>query len=181
MARIMLAILMLPAGTIVYLLAFFLWSRHRSRYDLDSEFICAGFVTWIVVAAYWTMLWWGTIRWTARRRLWTILAFVAAIICGIIIAILIDLFIGRHEAFALFMASITSPISWLIATVFIWRENADERRDRLGASRTDALVCPTCGYNLTGLESTRCPECGTQFTLNELIASQPNRVDAEIT
>lgn len=24
-------------------------------------------------------------------------------------------------------------------------------------------LCPRCGYNLTGLQNDRCPECGTQF------------------
>ncbi len=30
-----------------------------------------------------------------------------------------------------------------------------------------AHVCPTCDYNLTGLTSRRCPECGAEFTLLE--------------
>ncbi len=28
-------------------------------------------------------------------------------------------------------------------------------------------LCPECDYNLTGLVSRRCPECGTPFTLSE--------------
>ncbi|MBI5763351.1 MAG: hypothetical protein HZA51_07495 [Planctomycetes bacterium] len=28
-------------------------------------------------------------------------------------------------------------------------------------------VCPNCDYNLTGLASRRCPECGEEFTLHE--------------
>lgn len=28
-------------------------------------------------------------------------------------------------------------------------------------------ICPECDYNLTGLVSRRCPECGTAFTLSE--------------
>ena len=28
-------------------------------------------------------------------------------------------------------------------------------------------LCPQCDYNLTGLVSRRCPECGTPFTLSE--------------
>jgi predicted Zn-ribbon and HTH transcriptional regulator len=32
------------------------------------------------------------------------------------------------------------------------------------------MACPNCGYNLTGLREARCPECGSQFTLDELFA-----------
>jgi len=32
-----------------------------------------------------------------------------------------------------------------------------------GASGDTALRCFTCGYNLTGVVSKRCPECGTEF------------------
>jgi len=32
------------------------------------------------------------------------------------------------------------------------------------------LYCPTCGYNLTGLTESRCPECGEGFSRAELAA-----------
>jgi hypothetical protein len=44
----------------------------------------------------------------------------------------------------------------------------------------DAVVCPNCGYNLTGLSGTRCPECGKQYTINELLAEQPARAAADV-
>jgi hypothetical protein len=31
-----------------------------------------------------------------------------------------------------------------------------------------ALHCPNCDYNLTGLTENRCPECGSEFDLDEL-------------
>lgn len=32
--------------------------------------------------------------------------------------------------------------------------------------------CPSCGYSLIGLRDLRCPECGTRFTIDELIRAQ---------
>ena len=32
--------------------------------------------------------------------------------------------------------------------------------------------CPTCNYRMVGLSESRCPECGTAYTLDELIAKQ---------
>jgi hypothetical protein len=33
---------------------------------------------------------------------------------------------------------------------------------------------------MTGLKSTRCPECGSEFTLDELLAAQPGRAAVEL-
>ncbi len=32
--------------------------------------------------------------------------------------------------------------------------------------------CPTCGYNLTGLEENRCPECGAGFNIEQILAER---------
>jgi len=61
---------------------------------------------------------------------------------------------------------------WLAATIFLWRETPLERVERIKGSSKSAVTCPTCGYNLTGLSEARCPECGTRFTLDELLALQ---------
>jgi hypothetical protein len=36
--------------------------------------------------------------------------------------------------------------------------------------------CPTCGYNLRGLATTQCPECGSQFDPRELQSRVPTIV-----
>lgn len=35
-------------------------------------------------------------------------------------------------------------------------------------ARDKAPMCPQCGYNLSGLTQCRCPECGTEYRLEEL-------------
>lgn len=73
------------------------------------------------------------------------------------------------------IGSITAPLAWLAAAVVAWRETDEERAKRLGSVSADQIVCPKCGYSLTGLSESRCPECGAQYTLGELLASQPGR------
>jgi hypothetical protein len=69
---------------------------------------------------------------------------------------------------------------WVVATIFIWRETPAERAARVDRSGAGGVVCPTCGYNLTGLKGTRCPECGSEFTLDQLLADQPAKAQAEL-
>lgn len=35
------------------------------------------------------------------------------------------------------------------------------------------LYCPNCGYNVTGLSTQRCPECGKEFDLDKLREPSP--------
>jgi hypothetical protein len=70
-----------------------------------------------------------------------------------------------------------SWLLWLVATVRFWRETQEERSARLRAVGRDGggpgIPCPTCGYDMTGLNGTRCPECGSEFTVGELLAAHP--------
>ena len=61
--------------------------------------------------------------------------------------------------------------SWLALIALIWRETTAERGERLNQLGVGAITCPSCGYNLTGLKEARCPECGAQYTLDQLLAS----------
>jgi hypothetical protein len=67
------------------------------------------------------------------------------------------------------------PIVWVLMTVVVWRETTAERTHRLAAAGADRIVCPMCGYAMTGLREARCPECGAAYTLEQLIATQPSR------
>jgi hypothetical protein len=104
--------------------------------------------------------------------MWTFLAAGGAVVVGFMAGVLvypIERDVGE------FVGCVTAPLAWLIAATIIWRETPLERSQRLGPISKTGIVCPNCGYNLTGLQSTRCPECGTQYTLDELLASQPSR------
>ncbi|UCD28300.1 MAG: hypothetical protein JSV03_14630 [Planctomycetota bacterium] len=42
----------------------------------------------------------------------------------------------------------------------------------VSATIVDDVFCPVCGYNLRGLPEPRCPECGGQFDVSELVVSR---------
>ena len=180
LARILLSVFIIPLAGIIYLIAFFLameWRWPRYYDDRVSVMFFAGLTTWAFMAGYWILLWRSVVRWDAARVLRTIGCFVAAGVLALILGLLLN---AVDRGFGYFMASITAPILWLAGTVPIWRETKQERAERLRNANSDTVVCPTCGYNLTGLSESRCPECGSKFTLNDLLAGQPARKMAEI-
>ena len=75
------------------------------------------------------------------------------------------------DEIAIVVGGMAWAATWLGSTALIWRETSAERRDRLARLGIGAIGCPTCGYNLTGLREARCPECGSQYTLDQLYAA----------
>jgi len=173
-ARILLSIFIFPLGSILYIIVFVNSLRHNSE---STAFLVAGAVTCIFVALYWLLLWRKAVRWTDSRTIQTIAAAVGSVLLAGAAGAVAT---GIDNGFGAFVGTVAAPLLWLVATVLIWRETAEERALRLQNSGTDAIVCPTCGYNLTGLKESRCPECGTQFTLDQLLASQPSRTRADL-
>ena len=179
LARVMLAIFMLPIAAIVYtvtvVLSFELFGMRTSG-TRDAGWWMAGGVTWAFIAAYWIALWHGSVQWTAARRLLTLGAVMACAVIGVVVATFCN---AVERGFGTFVGTAIAPLLWLAVTTFIWRESATERGQRLAGS-AHAIVCPACGYNLTGLQTPRCPECGKQYTLDELLAAQPSRAAGDL-
>ncbi len=73
-------------------------------------------------------------------------------------------------SFGVFLGTFAWAACWLIGSAIIWRENAQERGERLRRLGIHAVACPDCGYNLTGLREAKCPECGAAYTLDQLYA-----------
>ena len=59
-------------------------------------------------------------------------------------------------------------LAGVLAYFDVGEQETPEPSARLATGGADTLVCPTCGYNLTGLSESRSPECCAQFTLSEL-------------
>ncbi len=66
----------------------------------------------------------------------------------------------------------------MLVVHLIWR-NGYVRGWR--ASRNQPPICPECGYNLSGLTHCRCPECGTEYTLDQLWQMPVARFETETT
>jgi hypothetical protein len=171
LARILLAIMLLPLAATVYLVVVF--SMISRRGSDEPAFLVATLVTIAFVVVYWLRLWRESVSWTSTRVGRTVLAAAGCLGAGIICAAFLNSVSNIRElSFCYFIAGLISIVSWLPLTVLIWRETAEERAERLRHAAGDVLYCPRCGYNMTGLHEARCPECGAQYTLNQLYAAQ---------
>lgn len=173
----MLAVFMLPVATIVYLMVFGVLYENFLRRREEACFLVTGLLTGAFIGAWWLLLWRGSVRWSRFRLAGTAAAVVAALAVGGLAGWLMHLIEDDLGAFLFGPAAI---FAWLIMTVFLWRETAGERAARLAPGRRDTLVCPACGYNMTGLGTAVCPECGARYAIDELIAAQPSRAAEEL-
>jgi hypothetical protein len=180
-SRILLSVFMFPLAAIAYIFQVVVGmtmlerSMGGSRAETTLFGLC-GASTWIFIAIYWCLLWKSSVRWNPRRIGRTWIAAGAALAVGTVIGSLAGFVMSGSDGtgFGTFIGSVSAIVLWVVATVFIWRETPGERAERIASSSGSAIACPTCGYNLTGLSESRCPECGSKFTLDELLAAQPN-------
>jgi hypothetical protein len=191
-ATILLAILMFPLAAVFYVVVyvtheqFWRWSSLPYRwggysYEIRAiyGFASTGLLTWAFIAVYWWILWRKQVQWTPKRRLGTVGWVVGAVLLGTFAGAAAGTVLNKQ--FGAFIGSVTAPLLWVFGTVLAWRESPAEHAERIASlGGADALTCPTCGYNLTGLRGTRCPECGNEFTLDQLLASQPSHAQIEL-
>ena len=182
-AQIMLAILLLPLAAFVYAITFILfYETQRGIYYSNRDeaaMMAGGVVAWAFIAFYWILLWRTSVAWTGTRINRTALCFAAALLGGLAIGAILGV-ITEEEEVATFFGSATSPMLWVVLTILVWRETDAERGVRLSKQGLAEIPCPTCAYNMSGLKGTRCPECGSEFTLDALLAAQPARRQAEV-
>jgi len=117
----------------------------------------------------WLAIWHAQVTWNEWRSELTFASVFGSLILGSIVGFAFAA-MTDEENLGLVFAGLFWFVSWIPSTALIWRETARERAARLRAVAAGTLACPQCGYNLTGLHEARCPECGTQYTLNGLFA-----------
>lgn len=172
-ARLILAMLMLPLAVIALAVSFAIVVAVAGKPEFTG-IIVAWVVTDCFVVIYWIAIWRSAVKWNTRRVQHTFAAVgvgIAAVACGV--SGLLALGVIPLEPAVMFGSSLF-PVTYVLATVFAWRESPEERLDRMRMLGPQTVACPICGYNLTGMREARCPECGAVFTLDELLMAQPN-------
>jgi hypothetical protein len=172
-ARLILAMLLLPATGAVFLLSAFV-AIPGGGPPTVGRLLALWAVVYLFIGAYWLALWRGVVRWTRRRVLLTALATGLALVGGAAFgAVGLAINFRMPPPIAILLGGGFVPIVWVLATVVVWTETRAERADRLRAlGGPRAVACPICGYSLAGLTEARCPECGGRFTLDQLLAAQ---------
>ena len=172
-ARLILSTVVMIATPALYCtLLFLIMSSMRPRFSELDVFIIADGVFGVFLVFAWLLIWRSEVRWTRMRVRLTVLSVFAALLPAAAVGITIELTIPYSDGEAgVVFGAITWALTWIPLTVFCWRETKVERANRLRMMGINAIVCPTCGYNLTGLREASCPECGSRFTLDQIVAS----------
>ncbi len=170
LARLVLAFSAVLAAPIFSMALFQVLLSVLSYSMLPVVFAVALSVTALLFVIAWIAIWHGQVIWSRRRRLLTCASVFWSLGVGGILGLGIAAITG--EAFlGVFFGGMFWFAMWIPSTVLLWRETAPERVARLRSIAVGAVTCPNCGYNMTGLHEARCPECGSRYTLNELLAS----------
>lgn len=141
---------------------------HEVRRDEMGQFGISGLLAAGVAVAAWLLIWRSCVIWDVRSR--SITALGAVVFMGFAVVAPVLLLDSPLPDWVQILA-ITLPLSawgaWMITTLLFWRFHPVVLPGRID----DCLRCRSCGYSLRGLYATRCPECGAQPTLDELLAA----------
>ena len=170
LTRILMSIVMAPLAMILYFVTVVILEGPLPD---EQAFMFADLFVAAFVVIFWLGLWRRSVRWTRWRITWTVLAGFSSIGLSMAVGLILSLQMSWNalEFFIILAGIIAIPI-WLLITLLLWRETSAERAERLRQSTGKTLFCPSCGYNMTGLYEARCPECGSQYTLDQLLAGQ---------
>lgn len=118
----------------------------------------------------WILIWRKAVAWTNEVLRLTILSGFLLIVVAISASLLADQTDVAILGTLLFFAPIIAWGVWMIFLVRLWPLRSERAE---GAARAEGPACPGCGYSLSGLSHTRCPECGLEPTLDELWRMHP--------
>jgi predicted RNA-binding Zn-ribbon protein involved in translation (DUF1610 family) len=120
-------------------------------------------------------VWWGFRQWARLVR--TLVQVAGVWIVALPITVLLDTTVQRADGLIVgtVFAAIATTAGLLLTLAY--RTMAGRTvRDARGAVRVN---CPRCGYSMVGLCSSTCPECGTTFTIDQIIGGQEYAAPSE--
>lgn len=168
-SRLLMCFGVLIGAAVVYLPTFIYFEQNGKD---TVALVIAGVCSNVFFTGGWILTWRSTIRWSAIRVSLTIGLVPACLLCsGLIYYVTTLITRWSAEELGILVGTFGWSATWLIGTALIWRENPQERGERLRRLGIHAVTCPDCGYNLTGLREAKCPECGAAYTLDQLYAS----------
>jgi hypothetical protein len=176
-ARIFTSVLLLFLAVFVYVIAYVAFSSIGNSLPYGDftavSLWSSGLITWLFVRFAWYLIWRRQVVQSRQRRRRSETVTAATLALGALIAIgsMIPNHIAPQELIALIGSTVT-PLLGLIGTVWVYSETTADRATRASAAKTTEIRCPDCTYNLAGLTSTRCPECGKEYPLDALLAAQ---------
>ncbi len=118
-----------------------------------TNLVCGGFLM-----ASWVLVWRSQVLWTPVRIFLTAVSWIVAGVPAALLALAIMIVESGMSEFALILAATVWAPCWMGIVAMIWRETKAERRQRQDMA---AVVCPACGYRLTGL-SQPSPSCAVE-------------------
>ena len=72
---------------------------------------------------------------------------------------------GHHDFKEGLLALIPSAIMLVLILLATW---GLLKLNWVKGTLKSELLCPKCSYNMAGLSATKCPECGAEFTIDQL-------------
>ncbi len=107
------------------------------------------------------LIWRPVVNWTPKRRL-GLLGISLAFALLLLLAASMPLLLGwRADSAILTLLSTSLVASGLALWAAAWVCHDPPEPAK--------VACPSCGYDLRGQRECRCPECGEQFTVGELM------------
>lgn len=157
-------------GSIPIVVGLFIIAMNLGRLSFNKESLTFGYGCAAAAAVcIWVAIWFRRVWWTPGLVLHSIIIAAITLVIPILICWYLD--VGTGIGRALELIGYTFPVigygCWMIWTMRVWPLKWDAK----GAGHA-VPHCPGCDYPLIGLTHTRCPECGSEPTLEELWREQ---------
>ena len=172
----LLSVLLLPAAALWFFVVIVVgWEVFNYQSPLhDVTWPVAAGTTLVLTYGWWSLLWARDVAWTPGRVLATALITAGTLLVSAALGVFIAL-VANEPEIGWFTFALASCVLWLVGICVAWRTSRGKLADAGGGG--EGVACPDCGYSLRGLTATRCPECGSQYTLDQLLAANRPRGD----